>query len=142
VIIHLIALHDVAEHSLCDTHRGHVFDSVQDEAGRSASMIAAFCERIGYTSLELLVSHFQGRVLHGVKDDLVDLTHLKGVRGCTARLLYTAGLETIEDIADSSVDEIHAALCQGKRSNEEHGEWRKARMIKASAVQVMQVCSF
>ena len=104
-------------------------------------MIAAFCERIGYTSLELLVSHFQGRVLHGVKDDLVDLTHLKGVRGSTARLLYTAGLETVECIAESTRDEIHAALCQGKRSNEQQGEWKKAGMILKSAIELLQVCS-
>lgn len=104
-------------------------------------MIAAFCERIGYTSLELLVSHFQGRVLHGVKDDLVDLTHLKGVRGSTARLLYTAGLETVECIAESSRDDIHAALCQGKRSTEQQGEWKKAGMILKSAIQLLQVRS-
>lgn len=104
-------------------------------------MIAAFCERIGFTSLELLVSHFQGRVLHGVKEDLVDLTNLKGVRGSTARLLYTAGLETVECIAESSRDEIHAALCQGKRSDEQQGEWTKSSLILKSAIKLLQVCS-
>lgn len=104
-------------------------------------MISAFCERIGLTSLELLVSHFHGRVLHGVKEDLVNLTNIKGVRGTTARLLYTAGLETVECIADASDQEIHAALCQGKRASEHQGEWKKARMILKSAIHLLQVCA-
>jgi replicative superfamily II helicase len=112
---------------------------VQEQASRAAGMVAAFCERLGIFTLELLVSQFQGRVLHGIKQDIIELTNLKGVKGVTARLLYTAGIQTVEDVHEATEEEVHAALVQGKRPDEQKGEWRAAKIIKKSAAQLMTV---
>jgi hypothetical protein len=102
-------------------------------------MIAAFCERIGLPALELLVSKFHGRVLHGVKDDLVSLTNIRGVKGFTARLLYSAGLRTLEEVAHAGPDGVHAALVKGKRPDARGGEWKQARAISGSARKMLMV---
>lgn len=112
---------------------------MQDQAVRAAGMIAAFCERIGLHALDVLVSRFQGRVLHGIKDDLIDLTNIKGVKGYTARMLYSAGLQTVEDVAKASVDEVHAALVKGKQPEEAKGDWQQARRLHNSAIKVWRV---
>ncbi|HDH07107.1 MAG TPA: ATP-dependent DNA helicase, partial [Thermoproteales archaeon] len=38
------------------------------------------------------------RVLHGVKSELIELTRLKNIGRKRARILYNAGLKTLEDI--------------------------------------------
>ena len=106
---------------------------MQESAAKSASRIAAFCERIGLPALDLLVAKFHGRCLHGVRDDIISLTSLKGVQGLRARLLYSAGLRSIEDVAQAEVEDIHAALIKGKRPDQHGGEWAAARQICASA---------
>lgn len=112
---------------------------VQDQAVRAAGMIAAFCERIGLPALDLLVSKFQGRVLHGIKDDLIDLTNIRGVKGYTARLLYSAGLQTVEDVARAAVEDVHAALIKGKQPHEVKGDWQQARRLHSNAIKVWRV---
>ena len=111
----------------------------QDQAAKSASRVAAFCERTGYHSLEMLVSKFQGRVLHGVKPDAVALTTIKGVKGVTARLLYTAGLQTVEEVASADAAAVHKALVKGKKADAKGGEWAQARRICAAARRLVKV---
>lgn len=53
---------------------------LQESAGRFASMIAAFCERLGWSDMECLVTKFQKRVLFGVKAEIVDLTEIPFVK--------------------------------------------------------------
>ena len=113
--------------------------SLQEQAAKSAGMIAAFCERIGLPALDMLVSKFHGRVLHGVKEDLISLTSIRGVKGYTARLLYSAGLRSVEDVAKCEPDLIHAALVKGKRPDARGGEWRTARSISEAARRVNKV---
>jgi hypothetical protein len=112
---------------------------LQENAARAAGMIAAFCERIGLPALDLIVSKFQGRVLHGIKEDIIDLTNIMGIRGFGARLLYSAGLQTVEAVAKASVEEVHAALVQGKRPQDLQGEWKQARRIHNSAIKLWRV---
>lgn len=112
---------------------------MQEQAERAAGMIAAFCDRMGLPALDVLVSKFQGRVLHGIKDDLIDLTNVKGVKGYTARLLYSAGLQTVEEVAKATVEEVHAALVKGKTPEEAKGEWQQARRLHNSAIKVWRV---
>lgn len=52
--------------------RGFV-QSLQDRSSRFAGMLASFCERMGWYDLEALISKFQARVLHGVKQEIVEL---------------------------------------------------------------------
>lgn len=112
---------------------------LQDQAARSASMTAAFCERIGLPALDMLISKFHGRVLHGIKEDIVSLTAIRGVKGYTARMLYTAGLRLVEDVAAAEPEDIHAALVKGKRPDAQGGEWRSARRILNSARKLVKV---
>ena len=112
---------------------------MQEQAARSAGMTAAFCERIGLPALDMLVAKFHGRVLHGIKEDVVALTTIRGVKGYTARLLYTAGLRSVEEVAAAEPEAVHAALVQGKRPDARGGEWRTARQVSASARKIVKV---
>lgn len=59
--------------------RGTV-QGLQDSAGRFAGMVGAFCERLGWSDMEGLVSKFQKRVSFGVKSEIVDLTEIPFVK--------------------------------------------------------------
>lgn len=53
---------------------------LQERSSRFASMLAAFCERLQWQDLEMLVSKFQARVLQGVRPELLALTEIPFVR--------------------------------------------------------------
>ncbi|KAL1315068.1 hypothetical protein HN51_041855 [Arachis hypogaea] len=89
--------------------RGMV-QALQENAGRFASMVSAFCERLGWHDLEGLVAKFQNRVSFGVRAEIVELTAIPYVKGSRARALYKAGLRTPLAIAEASVPEIVKAL--------------------------------
>ncbi|GMH06994.1 hypothetical protein Nepgr_008834 [Nepenthes gracilis] len=89
--------------------RGMV-QSLQENAGRFASMVSLFCERLGWHDLEGLVSKFQNRVSFGVRAEIVELTTIPYVKGSRARALYKAGLRTPLAIAEASTNEIVKAL--------------------------------
>ncbi|XP_030507404.2 helicase and polymerase-containing protein TEBICHI [Cannabis sativa] len=89
--------------------RGMV-QALQENAGRFASMVTVFCERLGWQDLEGLVGKFQNRVSFGVRAEIVELTTIPYVKGSRARALYKAGLRTPLSIAEASVAEIVKAL--------------------------------
>ena len=106
----LIAERNVQE--VCEEYkvaRG-VVQGLQDRAQRFASMVAAFCERLGWHDLEILISKFATRVLHGVRPEILALTEIRYVKAYTARLLYRARLRTPEAIAVAGVDHVTSAL--------------------------------
>ncbi|KAF5955661.1 hypothetical protein HYC85_008517 [Camellia sinensis] len=82
----------------------------QENAGRFASMVSVFCERLGWHDLEGLVSKFQNRVSFGVRAEIVELTAIPYVKGSRARQLYKAGLRTPQAIVVASISEIVKAL--------------------------------
>ena len=59
--------------------RGMV-QALQENAGRFASMVSVFCERLGWHDLEGLVSKFQNRVSFGVRAEVVELTTIPYVK--------------------------------------------------------------
>ncbi|XP_028802319.1 helicase and polymerase-containing protein TEBICHI isoform X3 [Neltuma alba] len=89
--------------------RGMV-QALQENAGRFASMVSVFCERLGWHDLEGLVAKFQNRVSFGVRAEIVELTTIPYVKGSRARALYKAGLRTPLAIAEASIPEIVKAL--------------------------------
>ncbi|KAF3446459.1 hypothetical protein FNV43_RR11638 [Rhamnella rubrinervis] len=89
--------------------RGMV-QALQENAGRFASMVSVFCERLGWHDLEGLVAKFQNRVSFGVRGEIVELTTIPYVKGSRARALYKAGLRTPSAIAEASIPEIVKAL--------------------------------
>lgn len=78
----LFQLQEVSLLEVCEMFKvpkGKV-QGLQESAGRFASMIAAFCERLGWSDMECLVTKFQKRVLFGVKAEIVDLTEIPFVK--------------------------------------------------------------
>lgn len=59
--------------------RGMV-QGLQENAGRFASMVSLFCERLGWNDLEGLVAKFQNRVSFGVRAEIVELTTIPYVK--------------------------------------------------------------
>lgn len=59
--------------------RGMV-QALQENAGRFASMVSVFCERLGWHDLEGLVAKFQNRVSFGVRAEIVELTTIPYVK--------------------------------------------------------------
>ncbi|XP_022754544.1 helicase and polymerase-containing protein TEBICHI isoform X4 [Durio zibethinus] len=84
--------------------------ALQENAGRFASMVSVFCERLGWHDLEGLVAKFQNRVSFGVRAEIVELTTIPYVKGSRARALYKAGLRTPLAVAEASIPEIVKAL--------------------------------
>ncbi|KAH6757052.1 hypothetical protein C2S51_038889 [Perilla frutescens var. frutescens] len=89
--------------------RGMV-QALQENAGRFASMVSVFCERLGWHDLESLVAKFQYRVSFGVRAEIVELTAIPFIKGSRARALYRAGMRTPQAIAEASIPEIVKAL--------------------------------
>ncbi|GMH38125.1 hypothetical protein BSKO_06009 [Bryopsis sp. KO-2023] len=93
--------------------RGNVY-ALQERSGRFASMVAAFCERMGWLDLESLVAKFQGRIWRGVRQEILILTEIPYVKAHRARILYKAGLRTVEAVAAvESVDRLAGILAKG-----------------------------
>ena len=61
--------------------RGMV-QALQENAGRFASMVSAFCQRLGWNDLEGLVAKFQNRVSFGVRAEIAELTSIPFVKVC------------------------------------------------------------
>lgn len=59
--------------------RGMV-QALQENAGRFASMVTLFCERLGWHDLEGLLAKFQNRVSFGVRAGIVELTTIPYVK--------------------------------------------------------------
>lgn len=67
---------------VCDAFRvaRGMVQALQENAGRFASMVSVFCERLGWHDLEGLVSKFQNRVSFGVRAEIVELTTIPYVK--------------------------------------------------------------
>ncbi|KAI3822055.1 hypothetical protein L1987_09636 [Smallanthus sonchifolius] len=87
-----------------------MIQSLQENAGRFASMVAVFCERLGWHDLESLFAKFQNRVSFGVRAEIAELTTIPYIKGARARALYKAGFRTPQAIAEASVREIAKAI--------------------------------
>ncbi|XP_015698275.1 helicase and polymerase-containing protein TEBICHI [Oryza brachyantha] len=87
-----------------------MIQALQENAGRFASMVSVFCQRLGWHDLEGLVAKFQNRVCFGVRAEIAELTSIPFVKGSRARALYKSGLRTPVAIAEASIPEIAKAL--------------------------------
>ncbi|EXC32791.1 DNA polymerase theta [Morus notabilis] len=121
--------------------RGKV-QALQENAGRFASMVSVFCERLGWHDLEGLVAKFQNRVSFGVRSEIVELTTIPYVKGSRARALYKAGLRTPLSIAEASIPEIVKALFEtsswaGQGSAQRRIQVGAAKKIKNAARKIV-----
>ncbi|XP_074344440.1 helicase and polymerase-containing protein TEBICHI isoform X2 [Apium graveolens] len=122
--------------------RGMV-QALQENAGRFASMVSVFCERLGWHDLEGLVAKFQNRVCFGVRAEIVELTTIPFVKGSRARALYKAGMRTPQAIAESPIPEIVKALFESSAWAAEEGSAQRriqmgvAKKIKNGARKIV-----
>ncbi|RZC75410.1 hypothetical protein C5167_050892 [Papaver somniferum] len=129
---------------VCEAYRvaRGMVQSLQENAGRFASMVTLFCERLGWHDLEGLVSKFQNRVSFGVRAEIVELTNIPYVKGSRARALYKAGLRTPQAIAEASIPEIVKALFESSSWVEQASAQRRiqsgvAKKIKNGARKIV-----
>ncbi|XP_020550378.1 helicase and polymerase-containing protein TEBICHI [Sesamum indicum] len=113
--------------------RGMV-QALQENAGRFASMVSVFCEKLGWNDLESLVGKFQNRVSFGVRAEIVELTSIPYIKGSRARALYKAGLRTPQAIAEASIPEIAKALFESSSWSEHGSAQRKLQMGVAKRI--------
>lgn len=73
-------------------------------------MITAFCGRLGWRNLELLLGQFQERLEFGVQRELCELVKLECLNGQRARILYDAGVKSIMDLASADAAQIEHIL--------------------------------
>uniref|UniRef100_A0A4W5M008 DUF7898 domain-containing protein n=1 Tax=Hucho hucho TaxID=62062 RepID=A0A4W5M008_9TELE len=73
-------------------------------------MVTVFCRRLGWHSLELLLSQYQTRLSFGVQRELVDLVRVSLLSATRARTLYDQGLATVAQLARAKVTEVEKAL--------------------------------
>ena len=60
-----------------------------------------FCNRLGWTSLELLLDQFQSRLTFGVQRELVDLVRITILNAQRARALYNGGFQTVAAVSNA-----------------------------------------
>ncbi|XP_071219359.1 LOW QUALITY PROTEIN: DNA polymerase theta [Salvelinus alpinus] len=84
--------------------------SLQQSASTYAGMVTVFCRRLGWHSLELLLSQYQTRLSFGVQRELVDLVRVSLLSATRARTLYDQGLATVAQLARAKVTEVEKAL--------------------------------
>ncbi len=99
----------------------------------------------GHKDLLAPLEMLKVRVAKGVMPELVKLVSLEGVGRVRARMLYRAGLKTVEDIKERSLTELTAIPTIGpslaKKIKEQAGglikaeEWENAKKAKPSDVQ-------
>ncbi|KAL0994987.1 hypothetical protein UPYG_G00130300 [Umbra pygmaea] len=84
--------------------------SLQQSASTYAGMVTVFCRRLGWHSLELLLSQYQTRLSFGVQRELMDLVRVSLLNATRARTLYDHGYATVAELARAKVTEVEKAL--------------------------------
>ncbi|UYV70408.1 POLQ [Cordylochernes scorpioides] len=64
-------------------------------------MVTVFCNRLGWTNLEVLLSDFQSRLHHGAATELCSLLRLPSLTARLARLFHSAGLTSPSHLASA-----------------------------------------
>ena len=138
-LVHEVPLNVVARRY--GANRG-MLQSLQGSAATFAGMVTVFCEKLGWTNMELLLSQFQSRLSFGVVRELCDLVRISLLNAARARMLYTAGYHTIASVAavpPSAIENIlHNAapfvsgLKRGLETETEVRERSEARVIRVA----------
>uniref|UniRef100_A0A8C5FX72 DNA-directed DNA polymerase n=1 Tax=Gadus morhua TaxID=8049 RepID=A0A8C5FX72_GADMO len=102
-----VPLATVASRYNCN--RGQL-QSLQQSASTYAGMVTVFCKRLGWSSMELLLSQYQTRLSFGVQRELVDLVRVSLLNATRARALYAQGLCTVAELARATVADVEKAL--------------------------------
>jgi len=106
-LVHEVPLAVVSEKF--GTSKG-LLQSLQLSAGGFAGMVTTFCQKLGWSNLELLFAQFQSRLVFGVERELCDIIRVSLLSNYQARTLYNAGYHTLTMIASANVSAIEACL--------------------------------
>ena len=87
-----------------------LLQTLQSAAGTFAGMVTAFCAKLGWANLELLVAQFQNRLTFGVERELCDLVKISLLNGFRARVLYNAGYHTLAALATANAALVETCL--------------------------------
>ncbi|KAJ3614296.1 hypothetical protein NHX12_017870 [Muraenolepis orangiensis] len=126
-----VPLSEVASRYNCN--RGQL-QSLQQSASTYAGMVTVFCKRLGWTTMELLLSQYQTRLSFGVQRELVDLVRVSLLNATRARALYAQGLCTVAELARATVSDVEKALSKRAvdESEVEAAERRSLRCVWVS----------
>lgn len=106
-LVHEVPLNVVARRY--GANRG-MLQSLQSSSATFAGMVTVFCEKLGWTNMEMLLSQFQSRLSFGVERELCDLVRISLLNAARARMLYNAGYHTIASVAAAPPSEIENIL--------------------------------
>lgn len=84
--------------------------SLQQQASTFAGMLTTFCNRLGWSSLELLIDQFQPRISFGVQRELIDLVRIPCLNSNIARQLYSRGFDTVVSLIHCKPIDIEILL--------------------------------
>lgn len=88
-----------------DVRRGSV-QGLQQSGSQFCGILTVFCERLGWSSMEVLVKQLCERFDYGVQNDLIPLMKIPHVKRYRARSLFKAGLTDVVSVATSNVEFI------------------------------------
>jgi len=66
-------------------------------------MVTAFCNRLGWYNMELLLAQFQSRLSFGIHRELVDLVRVPALNAQRARAVFNAGFQSVAALANADV---------------------------------------
>lgn len=87
-----------------------LLQNLQSASGTFSGMVTMFCNKLGWTSLELLLSQFQSRLTFGIERELIDLVKVSLLNGARARVLFNAGYHNLASLATANPSEIEKTL--------------------------------
>lgn len=125
-LIDEIPLNNVAQKFSCS--RG-LLQSLQQSASTFAGMVTKFCQQLGWSSVEILISQFQDRFQFGINRDLLDLMRLPIMNGQRARALFNSGIETLIDLASCDHCTLEDILRRSVPFESEKNSERNVRSI-------------
>jgi helicase len=144
-------INEFTEDQILETRKVEPGDLLRLVQGTEWLVFAAqeLARLFGHKDLLANMEMLRVRVSKGVKPELVKLVALEGVGRVRARMLYSAGLKTIDDIKERSLTELTSIPTIGpslaKRIKEQAGglikadEWEKAKLTKPAEVEQQQI---
>jgi replicative superfamily II helicase len=104
-------------------------EGLMTQASQHAGQLVGFCKRLGHWHMEAIFKIFALRVGLGVKQEIIPLMKIRGVKGARARLLYKKGYQSVRTIANAEPHEIAKVLS----GNEDVSSTKLAKAIIRNA---------
>eukprot|EP01126_Amoeba_proteus_P019055 TRINITY_DN19741_c0_g1_i1.p1 TRINITY_DN19741_c0_g1~~TRINITY_DN19741_c0_g1_i1.p1 ORF type:complete len:124 (-),score=13.82 TRINITY_DN19741_c0_g1_i1:26-397(-) len=75
-----------------------------------ARMMVSFCMHLEWFCLSSLLDEYVKRLGFGIRQEIIPLVEIKGVRAARARALYAAGFRTVRSVANARVEDLIKAI--------------------------------